>query len=46
MPDRACLGITAAALTVTLDGKPVLVIPRAGYADLIARLAVALRESG
>lgn len=41
----ACIGITPTALTVTLDGKPVLVIPRDGMLDLMVRIAIALRET-
>lgn len=41
---RGCLGVTAEALTVTVDGKPVLVIPREQMLDLMVRIGIALRE--
>ena len=40
----ACIGITPAALTVTVDGKPALVIPRERMLDLMVRIGIALRE--
>lgn len=40
----ACIGITADALTVTVDGKPVLVVPREQMLDLMVRIGSALRE--
>lgn len=40
----ACIGITPAALTVTVNGKPALVIPRDRMLDLMVRIGIALRE--
>lgn len=40
----ASLGITAEALTVSVGGKPALVIARDQFPDLIVRIAAALRE--
>lgn len=40
----AGIGITPAALTVTVDGKPVLVVPRERMLDLMVRIGIALRE--
>ncbi|SDL37597.1 hypothetical protein [Paracoccus chinensis] len=40
----ACIGITAEALTVTLDGKTVLMVPREQMLDLMVRIGLALRE--
>ena len=39
-----CIGITAEALTVTVDGKPALVVPRERMLDLMVRIGIALRE--
>ncbi|MFC0339345.1 hypothetical protein [Paracoccus niistensis] len=41
----ACIGITPTALTVTVDGKPVLVIPRERMLDLMVRIGIALRKA-
>lgn len=41
----ACIGITAEALTVTVDGKSALVIPRERMLDLMVRIGIALREA-
>ncbi|MFC0340703.1 hypothetical protein [Paracoccus niistensis] len=41
----ACIGITAEAVTVTVDGKAVLVISREQMLDLMVRIGLALRES-
>lgn len=40
----ACIGITAEAVTVTLDGKAVLVVPRERMLDLMVRIGIALRD--
>ena len=45
-PDgSASLGLTGEAMTVSMAGRPVLVIPRDRFPDLIVRLAAALREA-
>jgi|GEM_PF-4266079 len=41
----ACIGITPDALTVTLDGKTVLMVPREQMLDLMVRIGIALREA-
>lgn len=48
-PFRPCCptvfaGITPDALTVTVDGRAMLVIPREQMLDLMVRIGVALRE--
>lgn len=40
----ACIGITAEALTVTVYGKPALLIPRERMLDLMLRIGIASCE--